>query len=1092
MGLTRLAITRPLAVLMFIVSMVLMGGVAFTRLKVDRFPNISFPAVFVSVAYPGAAPVDVEELVAKPLENTVAGLAGIESITSTSSEGFASLNIRFVEGTDTNQAALDVERRIAAVRGRLPDEIDAPTVTKADIQALPVMNIRMSGQRSLIDLYSLAEDTVLPRLQSVAGVADVTISGGLQREIQVKVDPERLRGFNITLQTVQTALTRENVSTPSGRLSEGASTVSVRSSSQFRTLDDLRNLQVQTSPTAVRLQDVATVQDTFAEQTRIQRFNGQDAVGFSITKQADANGVAVADAIKAAVAQVQPTLPRDITMTITSDSSVFTRRSLQAVINDLQIGVVLTGIVLLIFLHTWRNTFIVLLAIPTCLISTFLVIYFAGFSLNIISLMALALTIGILVDDSIVVLENINRHLEMGEPPREAALAGRSEIGLAAIAITLVDVIVFLPVSFMSGNIGRLFKEFGITIAACTLFSLFVSFTLTPMLASRWLSHREGRGRGLLAAFGRVWDHGYDILAAGYRGLLRVGLRARWLVVLIAFGTLGGASSLLYYNLIGSEYAPPEDDGLFTVSVTMPTGTSLAGTDAAVRRVEQMLAAIPEVEAVFATVGSGGGFGGGSSSTRSANISVQLVEKSHRDRSVFDIVRDVNRTLPRFPDAQLRANPPNNPLAGGGGGGSLQIRLLGDDFTRLTQLAAEVEEAARNTPGTAAVQNDAQQRDPEVRAVINRERIADARVSAEQVGSTLRTMIGGTVVTQLRPDGAEQVDIRLIGADGQRASPAQLGAIPLQGAAGNTVRLDQVATLVNDAGPARIQRTDRQRVITVTANVAGRSLGDVTRDVRALTNQIALPEGYRLMYAGQVQQQETAFATLLQALGLSVVLVYMLMVALYESWLTPLAIMFSLPVALVGAFLGLYLTGNTFNIFSMIGMIMLMGLVGKNGILLIDFTDMLRRRGLGRTEALLEAGYTRLRPIVMTTATVVFAMLPLALKLEEGGESRAPLAVVLIGGVLSSTLLTLFLVPSVYSILDDAKNLVEGIGRRLTGRQPAPVPAHAAATAAPSPAAPSHGAPSHAAPAALPRVAPPAAPPRVLPSPPPIRGASED
>ncbi len=913
------------------------------------------------------------------------------------------------------------------------------------------MNIAMSGRRSLVDLYSLAEDDVLPRLQSVAGVADVTISGGLRREIQVKVDPDRLRAYSLTVQSVQNALTRENVSTPSGRLTEGTTSVAVRSSSQFRTLDDLRNLQVQITPTVVRLRDVATVTDTFAEQTRIQRYNGQDAVGFSVTKQADANGVAVGEAIKATLAQLQPTLPGDVQMAVTSDASIFTRRSLQAVNNDLFIGIILTGIVLLLFLHAWRNTFIVLLAIPTCLISTFLVIYFAGFSLNIISLMALALTIGILVDDSIVVLENINRHIELGEEPRAAALTGRSEIGLAAIAITLVDVVVFLPVSFMSGNIGRLFKEFGITIAACTLLSLFVSFTLTPMLASRWLSVHEGRGRGPLAAFGRVWDRGYGVIARAYRGLLRIGLRVRWLVVLLSFGSLAGAYSLLHYNLIGSEYAPSEDDGLFTVSVTLPTGTSLAGTDAVVKQVEQALARIPEIEGVFATVGSGGGFGGGSSSSRSASISVQLVEKAHRERTVFDIVRHVNQVLPRFPGAQLRANPPNNPLAGGGGGGSVQVRLLGDDFERLTQLASQVEEAARNTPGTIGVQNDSQQRDPEVRAIVNRERLADARVTAELVGSTLRTMVGGTVATQLRSDGQNQIDVRVIGTDAQRASPAQLGAVPLQGASGNIVRLDQVATLVNDAGPARIQRTDRQRVITVTANVQGRSLGDVTRDMRAQTNQIATPEGYRIQYAGQVQQQEQAFATILQALGLSVILVYMLMVALYESWLTPFAIMFSLPVALVGAFLGLYVTGNTFNIFSMIGMIMLMGLAGKNGILLIDFTDQLRARGLGRTEAILEAGYARLRPIIMTSCTIVFAMLPLALKLEEGGESRAPLAVVLMGGIISSTILTLLLVPAVYSILDDAKNGLARLGRRLKGQRRTHVPA--ARPVAPAPAA---------------------------------------
>ena len=1066
MGLTRLAITRPLAILMLILGIILMGAVSYTRMKVDRFPAISFPAVFVSVPYPGAAPTDVEELVARPVENAISGLPGVESMTSTSSEGFVSFNIRFVEGTDTGQAALDVERRIAAIRGRLPTEVGAASVIKADASAIPVMNIAMSGRRSLAELFDLANDDVLPRLQSTEGVADVQLVGGLRREIHVKVDSQRLRAYGISLQTVQNALQRENVSSPSGRVTEGAGSQSIRAVGLFRNLDDVRNLTVQTNPRVIRLQDVATVTDTFQEQTRLQRYNGQDAVGFVITKQADANSVATADNIKRTIEQVQRTLPRDINMTVTSDASVFTRRSLNAVLNDLGIGVVLTGVVLLLFLHTWRNTLIVLLAIPTSLISTFLVMYFMGFSLNIISLMALALTIGILVDDSIVVLENITRHLEQGEEPRAAALQGRSEIGLAAMAITLVDVIVFLPVSFMTGNIGRLFKEFGITIATATLFSLFVSFTLTPMLASRWLKEEHPGSRNPLAVFGRIWDRGYERLARGYRGVLRVGLRMRWLVVLLAFSLLYGSFMMLQYNIIGSEYAPAEDDGQFQVSLTMPPGTSLQGTDAAVRRLEQMLSRVPEIEGLFTSVGSGGGFGGGSASTRSATIAVQLVDKHHRDRSVFQVLADVRRSFRQIPEAQIRATV-SSPLAGGGGQG-LNIRLLGDDLDKLTEIANRYEQALRQVEGAVDVQNNAQQRDPEVRAQLDRERLADLKVSANTVATVLRTMIGGTVVTQLRPDGANQIDVRVLAADAERASPTQLGGIPLLGEAGSIVRLDQVATLVPDAGPARIQRTDRQRVIEVTAQVAGRSLGDVTRDARAATAQIALPEGYRAVFAGQVQQQEQAFATLLGALALSVILVYMLMVALYESLLTPFAIMFSLPVALVGAFGGLYLTGNTFNIFSMIGMIMLMGLVGKNGILLVDFTDQLRRRGLGRTEALLEAGYTRLRPIIMTSCTVVFAMLPLAMKLEEGGESRAPLAVVLMGGVISSTLLTLLLVPAVYTILDDGKNLVLAARRRLTRRAPAP--------AAPAPAVRAVAAPSA----------------RAITNPPPVRGGAED
>jgi HAE1 family hydrophobic/amphiphilic exporter-1 len=1025
MALTRLAIVRPLAVLMLILGIVLMGAVSYTRMRVDRFPAISFPAVFVSIPYPGASPSDVEDLVIKPAENAVAGLAGVNTISSTSSEGSGSVNIQFVDDADVNQAAIDVERRIASIRAKLPADVGDPSIVKADASAQPIMNVAFSGPQSLEDLFQIANDTILPKLQSVDGVADVTMSGGLQREIHVEVDQQKLQAYGVSLQTLQTALARENVSQPGGTLNGGSSTQDVRTQSQLKSVDDIKNLTIQTNPVQVKVGDVASVIDTTADVTRIQRYNGKDAIGFSITKQSDANAVQVADNVRTALDQLQRLLPQGSRMSITNDTSVFTRHSLSGVMDDLQIGVILTGIVLLLFLHTWRNTLIVLLAIPTSLISTFLVMFFLGFSLDIVSLMALALTIGILVDDSIVVLENISRHLEHGENPKDAALKGRSEIGMAAIAITMVDVVVYLPVSFMTGNIGRLFREFGITIAAATLFSLFVSFTLTPMLASRWLKS-GGEETGPLARFGAFWDRGYEHLAHGYRKLLAVGLKARWLVVLIGFTALAGALMMLKLNLIGSEYVPTEDDGQFTISMTLPPGTSLQATDAVTRRYEELLHGIPEIESLFTTVGSGGGFGGGSTNTRNSQIAVQLVDKSQRKRSVQQVLTVARQLARQVPQAKIGARIAN-PLAQGGGGG-LSIRLAGDDLNKLMDIAQQVQGVVEQVPGAADATNDAQDQTPELRAVVNRSHLDDLHLSAATVASAVRTLIGGTVVTQMHPDSGDEVDVRVIAPPAQRSADL-IGSIPLFGDGGQLIRLDQVAQIVPGSGPARIQRANRQRVINVSANVTGRSLGDVTRDIRAELANMPLPQGYSITYAGQVQQQETAFATLLGALTLSVLLVYMLMVALYESLLTPLAIMFSLPVALVGAFLGLYLTDNTFNIFSLIGMIMLMGLVGKNAILLVDFTDMLRRQGVPRTEAILQAGYTRLRPIMMTSATVLFAMLPLALKLQDGGESRAPIAVVIMGGVLSSTLLTLVLVPSIYTILDDAKI---GVGKLLT------------------------------------------------------------
>jgi HAE1 family hydrophobic/amphiphilic exporter-1 len=484
---------------------------------------------------------------------------------------------------------------------------------------------------------------------------------------------------------------------------------------------------------------------------------------------------------------------------------------------------------------------------------------------------------------------------------------------------------------------------------------------------------------------------------------------------------------MLQTNMIGSEYAPPEDDGLFQVNISMPAGTSLEGTNAVVRRVEGILKTIPEVHDIFANVGGGGG--GGGNSTLNGSVAVQLVEHKERHRTVFEVIQEFRRMTRGIPDAQIRASV-QNPLAGGGGS-PISIRVQGDDLRVLADLAGRIEQVVRNTPGAVDIQNSASQRDPELRAVFDRERLADLRVTASSASQAVRTSVGGLVVTQLRPEGEDQIDVRVIATDSERSGIQGIGGIPLLAEGGALVRLDQVATITNDSGPARIERTDRQRRVDVSGNVSGRSLGDVSRDIRAELARMPMPEGYRWVMAGQVQQMEQATLTLLSTLILSVILIYMLMVALFESWLTPLAIMFSLPVALVGAFLGLFLTGNTFNIFSLIGMIMLMGLVGKNAILLIDYTNTLRQRGYDRTEAILEAGQTRLRPIIMTTCTVIFAMLPLALKLEAGGETRAPMAVVIMGGVLSSTILTLVLVPGVYTMLDDMK---EFFGRLRGGR----------------------------------------------------------
>jgi len=1042
MGLTRTAIRRPLTTAMFFLALILLGQQAYTRMRVDRFPDISFPVVFVQIDWPGASPENIEQAIIKPAENAVAGVSGLQRVDSTAQQGSARITVNLVEGTDIDQATLDVQRRLASIGRLLPTDATQPSVQKADPSAIPVMNVVLSGRIAPDALYDLATNTVQQQLQAVPGVASVTVFGGQPSEVQVQLDYTRLAAYGISPAQIISTIQRENVDTPGGNVDAGVQTFSVRATGLAQAPADIGQYVVATTPQGpILLRDVATVTVDSKRPTSLVRYTSSahpqpiDGIALSITKQSDANTLETAEAIRTALRQMRAAFPPGVDVTVTNDASRFVRQAVEAVQKDLILAILITGVILFLFLHTPRSTLIVLVSIPTCLVGTFLAMYAMGFSLNTISLMAMALMIGILVDDSIVVLENTIRHVNLGENPMQAALNGRTEIGLAAMAVTFTDVVVYVPISFMQGNVGKLFREFGLTIASATLLSLLVSFTLVPMLASRLLQAKadEGHERG----FAGAWERAFERLARTYRGVLRWALHHRPVVVASAAGLLLLSFLPLPLNLIGQEYAPNEDDGQFTVNTQMPPGTSLAANSAAMAHLEQALVNLPEVDSFTTTVGQSGSRAGGGD--RNGTIAVQLVEKTHRSRSVFDVMQDVRRAGASIPGMQVRTSV-SSPLIGGGGGSPINVRVLGNSQQAINQVADQVEQILRDTPGTVDVFNNADAAQPEIRAVLNRQRMADLGVNASQIGSALRTAIGGTTVTQLQVEGQSAIDITVVASKDLRNDLTTLGSIPIpvgnssgtgSGAPGGTgassaagapvatVRLDQVAELRQVSAPTSIARSARQRQVSLSAGLVDRSVGDAARDIRAQLARISLPAGASFRWVGQVDQLDQARVALLSALAISIVLIYMLLVALYESWLDPLAIMFSLPVALTGAFAALLLTRNTFNLFSMIGMIMLMGLVAKNGILLVDYTKTLRARGLDRLGALLEAGPTRLRPIVMTTAAMVFSMIPLALKMEEGAESRAPMAVVLIGGLVTSMLLTLVLVPVMYTYLDD-------------------------------------------------------------------------
>lgn len=1080
MSLTRLAIRRPLTMLMIILGLVVMGYRAMTLMQVDRFPKVDFPVVSIVTVYPGASPNDVEDLVVKPIEDAVAGISGIDQINSTSGEGVGAVVIQFVEGINGNQAAIDVERQVATVRGQLPTDAKDPSIIKADINAIPIMQVVLSGPQNPGELYDLAENTLKPRLQAVPGVASVNVAGGREREIQVNVDPIKLANYDLTLDSVQQSLSANNVTLPVGSIEEGRQKTSVRSVGEFGSLPEIGGVIISGNPKAshpgdrpqppptpgqdngglVYLRDVASVQEGYKDQSQILRYNGQDTVNISIVKTSDANTINVADDVRAELNTFQKDLPAGAKLTVVIDNSKFTRESVTAVQDDLILAILITGLVMLVFLHTGRSTFIVVLAIPTSIIATFLVMWALGFSLNTLTLLALALVIGILVDDSIVVLENIERHLEMKKKPPQAALDGRSEIGLAAITITLVDVVVYLPVAFTSGIIGQFFRSYGLTIAAATLFSLFVSFTLTPMLAALWLkdlSEPEEPPAGLGKVFSRLirpiiwlwdgftrlWETGFDALANLYAHTLRLALAngfTQFLTVLIALIALAGGIYLVVSGVVGSEFFPQEDDGQITVNLQLPPGTNLDATDQAARQVEQIiLKNVPETVAILTNVGSGTNgvnvFSGGGQGDSTASITLRLVDKTQRRRSTTAVVEAIRPLLKEIPDATVAVQLTSS--IGGGGGSPIQVQIHGEDANILIDLADKVAEVMKSVPGAVDILNTDAARAPDVRLVVNRERALNQGLTPGQLATTLRTALTGSQAGKYKQPGQTDLDITLRANAASRSDLSQLLKLPLSYLQGQPVMLDKIASIDRSEAPARILRTNRQRVLTISSGVSGRAAGDVTNDIeQAINAQVQFPPGYGFEFVGQSQQQRKSFAQLGQALLLSIILIYMLLVALYQSWLHPLAIMFSLPVTLVGAFGGLWLTGNTLNLISILGIILLTGVVTKNAILVVDFTNMLRQeQGYERKAALIEAGRLRLRPILMTTAALVFALLPLLFGASAGSETRAPLAAVVIGGNISSTLLSLILVPVVYNFFDWGGDLVGDGVRRLFGKR---------------------------------------------------------
>lgn len=1059
MWLTKLAISRRVTISMFIVALVIMGLVGLSKMPWDLNPQVDFPMVSVTIPYPGASPQEIEQRVVRPVEDQVSVINNVDRVQSESQENIGSVTIRFRYGTDVDVAAADVRDALDRTRGQFPDDVEAPSIYKLDIGGMPILTMGIMGNRPPRDLRKMVEDVIKPVLGQVPGVAAVSVTGGEQREIQIVADRDRLDAAQISVSELANQLRSQNLDVPSGNIKEGVRDYAVRALGQFTSMDEIRNLYIDTPRGNIPLRDLADVLDTVAEPSSIARTNGKPAVGISILKQSDANTVSVADGVKRKLEFLlgtdkrAGTLPRDIKSVVSYDASQRVREAIYDVRDALMWGALLAALVVFLFLHNFRGTIIVALAIPTCIIATFLPIGMGlGFTLNMMVMLGLALSVGILVDDSIVVLENIDRHLQMGEQPATAAYNGRSEIGAAAVATTSVDVVVYIPVAMMGGIVGRFFYSFGITVFICTVFSLIIAFTLTPMLASWWYERtdrRKGHRMGLWARFFAAFDRAYASFERAYLTILRPAIRHPFITVAVGYGLL-----ILVFMFIaprlGFEFFPRSDAGLLSVNVETAVGTRIEETDRIIRLMEAQLldkTRYPEITSTDATVGQGAGsFGGaGNVGGRYGTLGVTLSGKKERvsksERTDLQLAADLRKDFASIPSATIKVSTSGG--MGGPGGADLEYNVLSDDRQSLDRAASQLVTELKQIPGLFYVDISSKPGRPEVEARIDRVRAADYGLTVAQIAAAVRTAFAGDTSSKYREAG-DEYDMRVQFRKFDRSNISDVGNLfvgmsdPKEGADKQPVRLNDVADIVMSSGPSRIERYNRQRKVTVTANLSpDLPAGKAQKLVDQAAAKIKIP-GVVFAWTGDVQAMGESFGYMAQALLLSVILVYLVTAALYNSVLEPLNVMLTLPMALVGAFLGLFLFHMNVSVVAIIGFIMLMGIVGKNAILVVDYTNTLRKRGMTRLEALETAGPHRMQPVLMTTLATIMGMVPTALALNEGSEWRSPMAVAVIFGLALSTVLSLVVVPASYCIWDAVGNFFTNeamfVVRRLGGK----------------------------------------------------------
>ncbi|HEX9638487.1 MAG TPA: efflux RND transporter permease subunit [Acidobacteriota bacterium] len=1015
MFLSDLSIRQPVLATVMMLSLAVLGIASYRQLNVDQFPDVEFPVVSVTTLFPGAPPETVEREVTKKIEEAINTVEGIKHVESTSQEGISSLVVFFHLEVSTQVASQDIRGKIAGIRGELPQQIEEPIVQRIDLAQMPIVSISVDAPGlSPQAATSLADKTIKRRLETVPGVGSVNLVGESEREIQVVVDRSRLEAYRLSLAQVVQALASENVDVPAGAADRGATEALVRLAARGRSAADIAAIPVKRGSATVYVADLGPVIDGIEAPKNLALIDQRPALALDVLKQSGANTVEVADGVRAAVERLAGELPAGVRLQIVRDDSSFIRESIEDVQVTILIGGLLTVLIVFLFLNSWRSTVITGLTLPISVISAFIAMRAFGFTLNVLTLMGLSLAIGMLIDDAIVVRENIVRHLQRGQDHFRAAREGTAEIGLAVMATTFTIVAVFIPVAFMGGMVGRFFYEFGITVAAAVLVSLFVSFTLDPMLSSRWVDpdieqdrHTTFLGRAL-----QRFNRWFDDLHRRYERLLDWALRHRPAVLLVATAAFVGSFPIL--GLLGGDFMPDFNRGEYQVLFKTSPGTTLRETGRRARELVARLQTLPDVEYTYTTIGEAG------SQFRPVNEgSIYVKLGGHGGGTFSEVLKDARAVLRSVPGVTFALVE-----AGQFGQKPIQISVRGSDIDELDRISRQLMAAMSRIPGIADLETSLEKSKPELRIALDRGRASDLDVPADAVATTLRAAVTGTVASTIEDEIGDSHDVRVRLRADQRRFAEDL--LELQVPSGRDdsggdkilVPLRELAGAAPASGPSTIRRKDLVREVRVSANPDDRSLGEITADIEAAARLIALPPGYDIVHGGDAEELKEMFVNMFEALALAVIFIYLILASQFGSFIHPLAIMLSLPLSLVGVALALLATGDTLNIMSMIGLIMLMGLVTKNAILLVDFTNQARARGVARHKALIEAGSTRLRPIVMTTLAMIFGMLPLAFAIGAGAEMRAPMARAVIGGLITSTLLTLVVVPVVYTYLD--------------------------------------------------------------------------